>query len=176
MQKSDRKSRGRTGNSMPIGVSGRLWAGGALVVLSLAGCNSKPPAPERQASARMSANAISGADIVDINPDHSDGSDADGATGGRVNAVARTGSGPLVYYAATEWGGLYRSTDSGRTWARVNSHLPMALWRVQVDPTDSKRVYTTSFYDGRFESTSGINVSTDGGQTWTHPAQMPADG
>ena len=32
----------------------------------------------------------------------------------------------------------------------------------------------TSFFDGRIKSIAGINVSTDGGRTWSHPARRPA--
>jgi len=55
----------------------------------------------------------------DINPDFSDthGSDSDGATGGRVNHVAVEAGNTDVMYAASEWGGIYKSTDSGATWA-----------------------------------------------------------
>ena len=55
-------------------------------------------------------------------------------------------------------------------WAHLDGHVPQATWDVEVDPTNSNRVYATSFYDGRTDSHSGINVSNDGGQTWTHPA------
>lgn len=48
--------------------------------------------------------------------------------------------------------------------------MPTAMWDVEVDPSNSNRIYATSFYDGRVNSIAGINVSTDGRQTWTHPS------
>jgi hypothetical protein len=109
--------------------------------------------------------------LNDINPNQSslDASDPDGASGGRVNGLGRAANG-TTYYAATEWGGIYRSTDAGLTWSHVAGHVPMATWDVEVDPTNVNRVYATSFYDGKVASISGISVSTDGGVTWIHPA------
>ncbi|MCB1037635.1 MAG: hypothetical protein KDD47_27635, partial [Acidobacteria bacterium] len=36
-------------------------------------------------------------------------------------------------------------------------------------PGTPSRIYATSFFDGRVNSRSGINVSNDGGATWLHP-------
>jgi hypothetical protein len=52
----------------------------------------------------------------------------------------------------------------------MNGHLPTVTWDVKVSPADANRVIATSFYDGRVNSLAGINVSSDGGVTWTHPA------
>ena len=108
--------------------------------------------------------------LRDISPDRSNNPDADGASGGRVNRLGVDRTTPARVYAASEWGGLFRSTDNGLTWAHLDGHVPTVTWDVKVDPTNSNRVYATSFYDGRTNSRSGINVSTDGGTTWTHPA------
>ena len=109
--------------------------------------------------------------ITEINPDQStlDASDPDGATGGRVNGLASVAGNNRIFYAASEWGGIYRSTDAGRSWGRLNNHLPTATWDIEVNPANANRLYATSFYDGRVNSLAGINVSTDGGNTWTHP-------
>jgi len=111
------------------------------------------------------------ATVVEINPDQStlDPVDADGASGGRVNGLAVASNG-RTFYAATEWGGIYMSTDEGLTWARLENHLPVVTWDVAVDPTNDNKVYATSFYDGRVNSLAGINVSFDGGKSWIHPA------
>ena len=110
--------------------------------------------------------------IRDISPDRSssDAADPDGASGGRVNGLAVDRATPGTLWATSEWGGLFRSADNGLTWAHVPSHVPVAAWDVEVDPTSSNRVYATSFFDGRATSRAGINVSTDGGVTWQHPA------
>ncbi len=108
----------------------------------------------------------------DISPDNSDHdpTDPDGATGGRVNGVAIDPTDNQIMYAASEWGGLYRSADGGLTWGHLPGHLPVATWDVEVDPGTPSRVYATSFFDGKVSSRSGINVSNDSGATWTTPA------
>lgn len=110
--------------------------------------------------------------FVDVNPNQSDtdASDPDGASGGRVNGLAIEAGNSSVMYAASEWGGLYKTTDAGLTWGRLDGHLPVAMWDVEVDPGTPSRVYASSFYDGKAASVSGINVSNDAGTTWTHPA------
>ena len=110
--------------------------------------------------------------VRDISPNQSSShaTDPDGASGGRINSLGVDRSTPGTFWAASEWGGLWRSTDNGLTWAHVPGHVPVATWDVDVDPTNSNRIYATSFYDGRVDSRAGINVSTDGGATWTRPA------
>ena len=107
--------------------------------------------------------------IVEMNPTQSTlhSTDPDGASGGRVNGLGRASN--TVFYAASEWGGIYKSTDAGHKWIRLDAHLPTATWDVEVSPPDQNRVIATSFYDGRVNSVAGINVSTNGGTTWTHP-------
>ncbi len=101
----------------------------------------------------------------DINPNSSnDGQN--GSSMGRVNHVGAAGDLSKVY-AATEWGGLYQSFDQGGTWTKIESFAPSATWDIKVDPSNSQRVYATSFFDGRVNPQSGISVSNDAGGTWT---------
>ena len=110
--------------------------------------------------------------FTDINPNQStlDPTDADGASGGRVNGLAATPGNNQIFYAASEWGGIYRSNDGGLNWNRLNNHRPTVTWDVEVSPANINVIFATSFFDGRVNSESGINVSTDSGATWTHPA------
>jgi hypothetical protein len=72
---------------------------------------------------------------------------------------------------------LFRSNDGGINWFHLDGHVPTVTQDVKVDPTNSNRIYATSLFDGRVNSRSGINVSGDGGVTWTHPATAtPAAG
>ncbi len=137
-------------------------------MLGLAACQSRTPTAV--APARLEAS-LDGPVWRDLNPSQSNthGTSPNAASGGRVNGLAAA-SDKSVIFAATEWGGLYRSTTLGRTWQHVPGHLPMATWQVAVDPTNPRKVYATSFYDGRVRSLAGINVSRDGGSTWVHPA------
>jgi hypothetical protein len=108
--------------------------------------------------------------VRDISPDSSTNTDPDAATGGRSNRLGVDRATPGRLYAASEFGGLWRSNDNGVTWAHLDGHVPTVTWDIEVDPTSSNRLYATSFFDGRVNSRSGINVSTDAGTTWTHPA------
>jgi hypothetical protein len=110
--------------------------------------------------------------LTDVSPSSSplDSTTPNGASGGRVNHVAAVAGNNQIFYAATEWGGLYKTTDGGQNWTFLGAHKPLAAWDVEVDPSNTQRVYATSFYDGRVSSLAGINVSTDGGTKWTHPA------
>ncbi|MCZ6712184.1 MAG: hypothetical protein O7B25_17605, partial [Gammaproteobacteria bacterium] len=113
----------------------------------------------------------------DVNPDSStlDPTDPDGASGGRINKLASVPGDNQVFYAASEWGGLYKSADGGQTWSRLNGHMPVATWDVGVDPFATSNVYATSFYGGRLNSISGIQVSADAGATWAHPPTAHPD-
>src|SRR3954447_17399098 len=101
----------------------------------------------------------------DINPSRSNNDDPNGASGGRVNHIGAASDFSRVY-AATELGGLYTSFDQGMTWVRINTYSPTATWDVKVDPNNNSRVYATSFFDGRVQPFSGINISDDAGTTW----------
>lgn len=110
-------------------------------------------------------------EVTDINPDVSDNNtNANASTGGRVNGLASVAGDNTMFYAASEWGGLFKTTTGGDEWFRLNNHLPEAMWEVEVDPGNTGTVYATSFYDGKVNTVSGINVSYDGGAFWTHPA------
>jgi photosystem II stability/assembly factor-like uncharacterized protein len=120
----------------------------------------------------LSVLAVGGAYAVpiDINPDASDNSNANAASGGRVNHMAAVPGDNQSFYLASEYGGVFRTTDAGVTWTRLERHLPVVAWDVEVDPADADRVIATSWYDGRIAPLSGIEVSADAGATWAHPA------
>jgi len=73
--------------------------------------------------------------------------------------------------------GVYRSTDGGATWQRLNGLVPAAtdLGRIGIGvaPSDPRRVYAIV---GRGESSTntfdGFYASTDGGSTWS---RLPDD-
>src|SRR5215472_9467272 len=104
--------------------------------------------------------------VREINPTHSNIGGMN-ATGGRVNHLGRATD--TILFAASEFGGLFKSTDAGRTWVRLDAHLPTRVSDVKASPADPNLVVATSVYDGRVNSFAGINVSDDGGATWTEP-------
>ncbi|MCC7495464.1 MAG: hypothetical protein IT204_24150 [Fimbriimonadaceae bacterium] len=64
-----------------------------------------------------------------------------------------------------EGGGLFRSTDGGRTWTRSPGQPGgrRVFYGLLVDPTDSQRLYW-----GASGSGGGVWRSADGGTTWQH--------
>ncbi len=115
--------------------------------------------------------------ITDINPNFSDldAVDPDGGSGGRVNGLATVAGNNQTFYAASEFGGIYRTTDQGQNWTHLSGHLPQVTWDVEVDPSNANRIYATSFYDSRVNPITGIQVSTDGGTIWAHPLTADPD-
>ena len=109
--------------------------------------------------------------FTDVNPDVSTNANANSSTGGRTNGLASASANNQVFYAATEFGGVYKTTNAGATWSFLSGHRPMVTWDVEVDPSNNNRVYATSFFDGRAaNSISGIESSGNAGTTWAHSA------
>jgi hypothetical protein len=106
---------------------------------------------------------------VDINPNMTSGTNPKSASGGRVNHLASVAGNNQIFYAATEFGGLYKTIDQGQNWFPLENELPKVTWDVKVDPNNPNHVYATSEYDGLINSVAGIEVSNDGGQTWVSP-------
>jgi photosystem II stability/assembly factor-like uncharacterized protein len=116
------------------------------------------------AAVQLAAQTIS---IQEINPTQST-LGGNGASGGRVNGLAKATE--TTFYAASEFGGLYKSTDTGHTWVRLDNHIPTVTIDVEANPANPNRVIATSKYDGRVTSLAGINISDDAGATWRKPA------
>ena len=58
-----------------------------------------------------------------------------------------------------EYGGIYKSTDGGETWKRVNSLNPRPMYfsQIRIDPQDENYLYVLGI---------SLHVSTDGGKTF----------
>jgi uncharacterized repeat protein (TIGR01451 family) len=93
--------------------------------------------------------------------------------GGRIQNFGVDPVNPLIVYAATELGGIYRSTDGGNNWAHVDAIGLTAASDVKVAPTDSNLIVAVGFYDGHTAANGGgdIWVSRDTGATWTRAAR-----
>lgn len=121
-------------------------------------------------AALLAIPGVAAAIPVDINPDVSDNANANAATGGRVNHMAAVPGDNQTFYLASEYGGVFRTTDAGATWTRLEDHEPVIAWDVEVDPANTNRVVASSWYDGRVVPLSGVQISTDAGATWSRPA------
>ena len=109
--------------------------------------------------------------VFDVGPDDSvfDPNDRNASSGGRVNGLSVDPTNDDIIFAASEFGGIFKSINAGLNWIQLDDHLPQTTWDVLVNPGNTGVIYATSTYDGRTTPQSGINVSTDGGATWTHP-------
>jgi photosystem II stability/assembly factor-like uncharacterized protein len=92
--------------------------------------------------------------------------------GGRVSRSTGVPGDPLVYYAATAAGGVWKSADGGTTWKSVFDDQPISsIGAVAVAPSDANVVYVGSGeanIRGNVAAGNGIYKSTDGGKNWQH--------
>ena len=93
------------------------------------------------------------------------------ATGGRVCRVAGVAGNPLIYFAATASGGVWRSLDGGLSWKCVTDKLPTSTaGSIAVAPSDPNVVYMGSGeanIRNNVVAGNGIYKSLDGGTSWT---------
>lgn len=103
----------------------------------------------------------------------------DGQAIASIGALAVAPSNPQVIYAGTgesdirtdlaSGDGVYKSSDSGKTWTNVGLRDTRQISRIVVDPKNADIVYVGALghaYGPNPER--GVYKSTDGGRTWTH--------
>lgn len=92
--------------------------------------------------------------------------------GGRVNAVSGVPGQPNTFYFGSVGGGVWKSTNSGRTWAPVFDSQPIAsIGAIGVAPSNTNIVYVgAGEADMRSQISygNGMYKSTDAGKTWSH--------
>jgi photosystem II stability/assembly factor-like uncharacterized protein len=82
-----------------------------------------------------------------------------------IYAGTNAGGGPGRRYLN---GGVYKSTDGGKSWTQTNSGLPTVHVRsLAIDPISPQTVYAGTFDKGIFKSTNG-------GASWTPVNYLPA--
>ena len=91
--------------------------------------------------------------------------------GGRISDVEYDPINPETIYAAAATGGVFKSTDSGLTWAPIFDDQPvLSIGDIAVDPINSQIVYVgTGEANGGHNNFAGTGMykSIDGGQTWS---------
>ncbi|HEY3384380.1 MAG TPA: hypothetical protein VGK32_21690 [Vicinamibacterales bacterium] len=92
--------------------------------------------------------------------------------GGRVNAVTGVPGRPDTFYFGSVGGGVWKTTNAGRTWLPVFDSQPIAsIGAIAVAPSNVSVVYVgTGEADMRSQISHGNGVykSTDAGRTWNH--------
>jgi photosystem II stability/assembly factor-like uncharacterized protein len=92
--------------------------------------------------------------------------------GGRANAVSGVPGEPTTFYFGSVGGGVWKTTNSGRTWTPVFDSEPVAsIGAIGVAPSNPSTVYVgTGEADMRSQISygNGVYKSTDAGRTWTH--------
>ena len=97
--------------------------------------------------------------------------------GGRVNGVSGVPGQPNVFYMGSVGGGVWKTTNAGRTWLPIFDSQPIAsIGAVAVAPSRPDVVYVgTGEADMRSQISygNGMYKSTDAGKTWTHIGLEP---
>src|SRR5438128_1107758 len=91
---------------------------------------------------------------------------------GRVNGVTGVPGQPSVFYMGSVGGGVWKTTNAGRTWFPIFDSQPIAsIGAVAVAPSNVETVYVgTGEADMRSQISfgNGMYKSTDAGKTWRH--------
>jgi photosystem II stability/assembly factor-like uncharacterized protein len=92
--------------------------------------------------------------------------------GGRVNGVSGVPGQPSTFYFGSVGGGVWKTTNAGRTWLPIFDSQPIAsIGAIAVAPSNPEVVYVgTGEADMRSQISygNGVYKSTDAGKTWSH--------
>ncbi len=92
--------------------------------------------------------------------------------GGRTRAATGVAGEPNVFYVGQVDGGVWKSTDYGRTWDPIFDGQPsQSIGAIAVAPSDAKVVYVASgegLHRPDLSVGNGIYRSADAGKTWQH--------
>jgi photosystem II stability/assembly factor-like uncharacterized protein len=92
--------------------------------------------------------------------------------GGRTRAICGVLSQPNVFYTAQVNGGVFKTTDFGRTWTPIFDDQPTgSVGAIAVAISDPNIIYVGSgegLHRPDLSIGDGIYKSTDAGKTWTH--------
>jgi photosystem II stability/assembly factor-like uncharacterized protein len=92
--------------------------------------------------------------------------------GGRTRAIAGVPSQPNVFYIAQVNGGVFKTTDYGRTWQPIFDDQPTgSVGAIAVSLSNPEIVYVGSgegLHRPDLSVGDGIYKSSDAGRTWTH--------
>jgi photosystem II stability/assembly factor-like uncharacterized protein len=92
--------------------------------------------------------------------------------GGRTRAVTGIPGQPDTYLIGAVNGGVWKTTDSGRTWVPIFDAMPtQSIGAIAVAPSDPRIMYVASgegLLRPDLSVGNGVYRSSDSGRTWTH--------
>ena len=92
--------------------------------------------------------------------------------GGRTKAAAGIADRPNVFFVGVTNGGVWKTTDYGRTWVPIFDDQPTgSIGAIAVAPSNPDIIYVGSgegLQRPDLSTGDGIYRSADGGRTWTH--------
>ncbi len=91
--------------------------------------------------------------------------------GGRVTAVAGISSQPEIFYMGASGGGVWKTTDYGKSWSNVSDGYfsTGSIGAIRVAPSDPAIIYVGTGSDGIRSNVitgRGVYKSIDSGKTW----------
>jgi hypothetical protein len=140
----------------------------SIFVVSLASIGVLHPESTKTVLNRQVMVSQAGANWVDITPSGVSMNPNSPTNNYGANTVVVDPQTPSTVYVGTCYQGLWKSTDTGQTWSKVNTGTngfmldSGRLWTLAIDPVNSQILYTTAGYGN-----GGILKSTDGGKDWT---------
>jgi photosystem II stability/assembly factor-like uncharacterized protein len=132
---------------------------GSVSIILIAGLN--VPVPARQPG-QVSAALYSDLKWRNIGPHRAS----------RTRAAAGHASHPYTFYMAAVNGGVWKTTDAGRSWKPIFDDQPTgSIGTIAIAPSDANIIYIGSgegLHRPDLSTGDGVYKSTDAGRTWTH--------
>jgi hypothetical protein len=110
-------------------------------------------------------------EVVSLGPNRAD---ANLFMGGRIENTSISPLDHLKMIAASQKGGLFKSTDGGASWSHVDSLPVFQLGKAKYADKDLNLIVVTAIADYG-SAKAGVWISNDRGVTWTRPASQDAN-
>jgi photosystem II stability/assembly factor-like uncharacterized protein len=92
--------------------------------------------------------------------------------GGRLDDIEGAINDPFLMYVGFATGGLWKTTNGGRTWTSLFDEMPnSSIGDIAIAPSNSDIVYVGMGEPNNRQSSTignGVYKTTDGGKSWTH--------